>query len=169
MFKILHDLLEFLKGLPDVLRGVLGLLNEAPDPYREPLIHAFWIVVILLPMLLLGFKLLSSRPYRNVYSMVGRVVMFLVKEVKDDWAAQPATPLGRKVSAWLRVVAGYAAVILCSLFFLAIALLMVLSDRADGIAMLGGAVMLAVSGYFVHLGYTLGRRERCALLGRDYQ
>ena len=74
---ILATFFEFFKGLPNLLHGLLGVLNEAPEPYREWLVAAFWIVVAFLPMTWLALKILSSQPYRNAYQLIGKVGMAL--------------------------------------------------------------------------------------------
>lgn len=160
MFKLLHDLLEFLKGIPDVLRSLLGLLNEAPEPYREWLVAAFWIVVAFLPMTWLALKILSSQPYRNAYQLIGKVGRSLFRGVNTEAALPPPSPWVLRVFKPLIMVAGYFGALLYLLFGLAIFTLLALSDQIGVAALLGGVGMLIASGYFVWLSFSMGERAR---------
>ncbi|MDD5394314.1 MAG: hypothetical protein PHE17_14970 [Thiothrix sp.] len=156
MFKVSHDLLEFLKGIPDVLRGLLGLLNEAPEPYREWLVAAFWI----LPMVWLVLKILFSQPYMNAYQLIGKVGMALFKGMKSDLALPPPTPWVCRIFQVVAMLVGYLGSIFCLLFLVAIFILIVLSKQPGTAALLGGVGMLAVSGYFAWFCFAVGEQAR---------
>lgn len=117
MFKVLHDLLEFLKSLPDVLLSLLGLLNEAPEPYREWLVAVFWIVGAFLPMAWLALKILSSQPYRNAYQLIGKVGMALLRGMRSDLVLlPPPNPWVRRVTQLFAMLVGYLGATICLLF-----------------------------------------------------
>jgi hypothetical protein len=159
-------IIDFIKGLPELLRGLLGLLSEAQEPWRVWLIAAFWIIVVILPMGWIASKILSSQPYMNVYRLIGRIMVFLFKGMKSDLELPPPSPWVSRIFQVLAMLVGYMGSIFCLLFLISIFILIVLSKQPGTTALLGGVGMLAVSGYFVWFCFAIGERARLSFFKR---